>query len=366
MDKLDQQLQANIRGDFELGWKLVQELEIERPHCNRCAFNRGWMLLQRGELKKGFDCLARGRWERVFGSPPLLTDKPIWKPGTICNRILLRGEGGLGDEIVNARFAKPLQAYSKAEIVVSCAKPLMPIFKRIEGVYDVVERNTEQDTEFDYWVPAMSAPTVLNYEYKNITGKPYLTTSSAPEYDLRSVTNRLRFNVNDDFQLSHNLDSTKLKIGIRWSGNPAFEHQQHRVFDKHKLISLAEKYSGKGKGRVTKFYSFQRDMDLVTLPSNIVDLRDNLPDWETTLAYLNSMDLVITSCTSIAHASAALGVPTWVITPILPYYVWALPGNKSPWYDSVTLFRQEQYDNWDSMFVNLEQELSKFIKEISN
>jgi hypothetical protein len=56
---------------------------------------------------------------------------------------------------------------------------------------------------------------------------------------------------------------------------------------------------------------------------------------------------VITSCTSIAHLSAALGQETWVIVPILPYYAWAAPGESSVWYESVKLFRQTQYGNWD-------------------
>ncbi len=109
-DKLDRQLQANIEGNFELGWQLVQELEKERPECNRCAFNRGWMLLRNGEFKKGFDCINRGRYENVFGSPPLQTDKPIWglkNPATQNSKhILFRSEGGLGDEMINARFIK--------------------------------------------------------------------------------------------------------------------------------------------------------------------------------------------------------------------------------------------------------------------
>ena len=41
MVKLDEQLNASIHGDFDKGWKLVQELEKETPTCQRAAFNRG-------------------------------------------------------------------------------------------------------------------------------------------------------------------------------------------------------------------------------------------------------------------------------------------------------------------------------------
>ena len=30
----------------------------------------------------------------------------------------------------------------------------------------------------------------------------------------------------------------KIKVGIRWSGSPLFEHQQFRVFPAEKLINL--------------------------------------------------------------------------------------------------------------------------------
>ena len=59
---------------------------------------------------------------------------------------------------------------------------------------------------------------------------------------------------------------------------------------------------------------------------------------------------------------AALGVETWIIVPVLPYYMWALPGDSTPWYDSVTLFRQEEYGNWDAPFKKIQEKLQEKIK----
>ena len=103
-------------------------------------------------------------------------------------------------------------------------------------------------------------------------------------------------------------------------------------------------------------YSFQRDQDLVPdLPFE--DLAPELKTWEDTASYMASMDLIITSCTSAAHMAAALGVETWVIVPVLPYYLWAVPGNKSAWYDNVTLFRQEKYGEWEAPLNAVKQAL---------
>ena len=68
-----------------------------------------------------------------------------------------------------------------------------------------------------------------------------------------------------------------------------------------------------------------------------------------------NLDLLITSCTSVAHLSAAMGLPTWVIVPILPYHVWACGDQHSPWYPETTrVFRQKQFSHWDETFEEVE------------
>jgi hypothetical protein len=96
------------------------------------------------------------------------------------------------------------------------------------------------------------------------------------------------------------------------------------------------------------------------LDPKIVDLQHILLSWEDTLAALANMDLVITSCTSIAHAAAALGKPTWVITPVLPYHTWAVgapESNTSPWYPCVEIIRQKKFGVWEETFEELYQKL---------
>ena len=80
-------------------------------------------------------------------------------------------------------------------------------------------------------------------------------------------------------------------------------------------------------------------------------------DWSATRKSISQCELVITSCTSVAHLAAAMGIETWIVVPVLPYYVWALPGNKSPYYDSATLFRQEQYGDWSGPFKSIKEKL---------
>jgi len=75
----------------------------------RHSFNRGWFLLQDGLYQEGCKLLEHGRFLNVYGSPPLKTDAPIFNPekdDIKGKSIIISLEGGYGDEIIHARFAK--------------------------------------------------------------------------------------------------------------------------------------------------------------------------------------------------------------------------------------------------------------------
>ena len=93
-------------------------------------------------------------------------------------------------------------------------------------------------------------------------------------------------------------------------------------------------------------------------------MREQMKTWDDTASIIAGCDVIITACTSIAHLSAAMGVPTWIVTPIMPYYTWVVPGDTSRWYNSVKLFRQEKYGNWDKPFENIRKELINLTKNI--
>lgn len=337
LDLLDQQLAANVRGDFEEGWRIAQILERERPADRRAAFNRGWMEMWRGNLLKGFELFEPGRIEGVFGAPTPPAELQYRWNGTEPlqgKTVLLAGEGGFGDEIINVRFAKDL-ALRGATVVVSCHEGLIPLFSRVPGVARAVPHAQVPETAFDYWVPAMSAALPLGFAYETLPNTPYIV----PEPRLVEIWKNI-------------LQGSGLKVGIRWSGNPKFEHEQNRRFSPEPLIALSELPG-------VRVYSLQRDADLRDLPEKVVDLQHLLKTWDDTAAAIANLDLVITSCTATAHLAAAMGKETWVIVPVLPYYIWAKPGNTSPWYKSVQLFRQEVFGEWEAPLMRVRAELEK-------
>ena len=143
-----------------------------------------------------------------------------------------------------------------------------------------------------------------------------------------------------------------LNVGLRWSGNPKFEHEQLRKFPPKLMLDLCD-IPG------IQFYSLQKE-DQQLLPASVTDLEPLLGTWGCTASAIQRMDLVITSCTAVAHLAAGMGKPTWVVVPVMPYYPWARPGSKSDWYPTVKLFRQECYGEWWKPF----DEISKNLREM--
>ena len=324
---LDIALEYNINGFADEGERILRN----QPKDDlRVLFNLGWHEMRHGNLKKGFEHFNYGRFINAFGLPPI--SGKIWKDESLKNKTLLfRCEGGVGDQILNFRFAKKFQEMG-ARVIVSCASELKTLFSRHGFI--CIDNEIVTGAHYDYWIPAMSAPFILNMEYDELDGSPFLF----PE---------------NQKKLFSKMDS--LKIGIRWSGNPEFEHEQHRRFPPELMIALSDISN-------TTFYSLQRDENCIDgLP--FADMREQMKTWDDTVNIIADLDLVITSCTSIAHLAGAMGIPTWIVVPIMPYYTWVFPGEKSKWYDSVRLFRQEKYGEWDEPFLKIREELTKLSEE---
>jgi len=58
-------------------------------------------------------------------------------------------------------------------------------------------------------------------------------------------------------------------------------------------------------------------------------------------------DLVITSDTAVAHLAGALAVPTFLALHSAADWRWFLNRADSPWYPTLTLFRQPAPGDWD-------------------
>ena len=311
-DALDIQLEASIRGDIETSETMINALRLSRPDCNRVAFNAGWYSLKNGRLQEGHALLDQGREEDVFGNK-CASRTPKWAGEK--STVLLTLEGGLGDQIHAFRYAFDI-AQKARQVVVACSPELAPLFAES---FPVAQHEAALGVYHDHWVQGMSAVRHLGYEYADLDGSSYIQRTA------QTIAGR---------------------VGVRWSGNPRFEHEQHRLFPEELMFDAVKGFN---------CVSLQRDEGADLKPDWMPQAE--VSDWSATRKSISQCELVITSCTSVAHLAGAMGIETWIVVPVLPYYVWALPGDTSPYYDSAKVFRQKTSGEWAEPFNNIKEKL---------
>lgn len=333
---LDLQLILSVQGKIQEAWEVSCKAIKLYPDDHRVAFNRGWLEMHHGNLLEGFTLLEQGRVVSLYGKPHIQSSKPIWngKVDIAGKTILFHCECGLGDEIIFVRFVKML-INKGAKVIIGCSTDLMSVFNRIEGVSAVVNKETDVGVYHDYWMPSMSSVKLLHLT--EISGNPYLTPDNNYVKKWANII----------------YDNGKLKVGIRWAGNTRYEEELWRTVPYAELLEAVNLPN-------IQLYSLQKE-STINLPANVIDLQNKLITWEDTIAAMKCLDLIITSCTSIPHMAGAIGAKTWVIVPMLNYYTWAMPGNKTPWYNSATLFRQQTFQDWIVPLKKIKQALKEII-----
>ena len=312
----------------EEGESILRNILTE-PHTEdidfRVNFNLGTYDLRNGNFKEGLrHVLLDGRklniWES-FNFPKNQLWEGTPQPG---KTIVLCAEGGIGDEIISVRFMKHYRDAGMNPIWFTNRKDIASIFNRCG-----FETTTNlKDLPYDWlWTYSMPSPTYLDLEEDELWHGTYLTPLNvAPKLP----------------------DTGKKKIGIKCMGNPKYDQDLHRTIPFEELIdSIPDDY---------EIYSFHIDENFEH--PRVTQLKDKIKTWDDTLDYLNQMDLVVSSCTSLIHAAGAIGKQSVVIIPILTYYTCAKPDYHTKWYgDNLTIFRQKEYDNWKAPLLELKEYL---------
>jgi tetratricopeptide (TPR) repeat protein len=289
-------------------------------------FNLAHVDLMAGNFQQGLKGMAAGRRLGLVGRPGAGQPGPRLMPGADLRgkSVLICGEGGAGDEIIAARFCQVIR--ERGGTAVLCPSPaLASLLSRARDASRVVTAQQARDERFDYWAPAMALPELLGLHAGELPRLPYLSAAPGAVAAWRA----------------RRAPAPGLHVGVRWAGNPLYENDLSRTVPFPLLEELA-RIPG------VTLYSLQRDHGAEARPegSPVLDWGRELVSWEETAAAIESLDLVISSCTSVPHLAGALGKPTWVLSPLLCYYVWAHPGDSSLWYPSVTLFRQTRLRDW--------------------
>lgn len=262
------------------------------------------------------------------------TEVPRWTGAESLagKRIIVAHEQGLGDAIQFARFCDLLAARG-ACVIVEAPQSLAALLAQRPSINQIVSDN-ETEAAFDYWIPMMSIPAALQLQPDQWLGEhAYLRADPA-----KSARWASRLGCKQ-----------KPRVGLAWRGNIDHPNDYWRSI---RLSTLLPHLSPD-----CEWISLQienRKEDQAEWPRDTIKhYADDLVDFSETAALIDQLDLVICVDTSVAHLSAAMGKPTWLLVALAADWRWGRSGETSAWYRSLRLFRQDKFMDWTSCLERL-------------
>ena len=261
--------------------------------------------------------LMESRFKKEHGPTQYpIVHKPKWNKLMPKGNLLIHREQGFGDMIMLSRFIPQLIPYVD-KIYIATQEPMKRL---LENNFDFAEVVSVDDLpeDYDYHLPIMSILGALEVDLPDIKGKKYLDV------------------------IPTEVHSTKKKIGISWHGAPT------GMPDRNLYLPELEPLLRRDDVQI---YSFQKGIGLDKMQEtfkslNIIDLGSKFKDFYDTASYMKSMDLIVSTDNCVANLAGALGIPTILLLSKYPEFRWMNTEDKTVWYDSMSIIRQTQYEDW--------------------
>jgi len=300
------------------------------PWHEQAAFMRSMVLLLSGDYKQGFEAYEC-RWRsKGNGLSKLNCNMPEWN-GVNGNSVFIYGEQGHGDSILMLRYAREIKkrGLRQAWVAQKSMSPLLRAIPEIDTVVDV----GDPLPDFDCHLPAVSLPRIFGTTIETIPPAPYISRpDDAMDY------------------------GPGFHVGIVWRGSPSQSNDKLRSSNLqqwHEVLAVPG----------VQFHSLQVDNSEEGLLYPRMKSYDKPKDWQDTMHRIAGLDLIISVDTSIVHLAGAMGLPCWCALHCRPYFVYPPHlGEKTPWYNSVRLFRSEQQHDWHKVFSRIATELTNLPK----
>ncbi|MEX1223224.1 MAG: tetratricopeptide repeat protein, partial [Pirellulales bacterium] len=322
------------------------------PDYTRSYWNRANANLLLGDFAAGF---ADFDYRYKCGEVEIdRYPQPRWRGEPLAGKsIVLHAEQGIGDEILFAScFTEVIEQADRAAIV--CEPRLAPLFQRsfpAARVFGISRRRDftppELPETFDYQLPFGGLPSLLRRR----------------EEDFPRRTSFLQVDAAQRRQWSERFAKLGdgLKIGISWrtGGKPADRRKRTT-----QLAQWRSLFELPGVDWINLQYGDVED-DLLQASEQLgvtihdYPAADPLIDMDGFAAQVAALDLVISVGNATVHLAGALGVEAWCLLPQVPSWRWMLQGARSPWYQSVSLFRQPRRGDWQPVFAQVHEQLCR-------
>jgi Tfp pilus assembly protein PilF len=332
---------------FDEATRRLRKAIALKPDLKEAHDNLAVALFMQGDLAAGLplfesrldiDRKSRHAAVGVWATLSRLAAVPRWQGEPLRGRtLLIWTEQGIGDSLMMLRYLSLLKAMGAGIVTVYCAPELISVFR---GKADLIIGHGSPLTvdRFDLHCPIMSLPYVFKTTLDSIPNEvPYV----APAENSRSEwARRLR-------------RYPGLKVGLVWAGSKELKSDHLRSF-------ALERYAPLMTVPGVHFFSLQKGLparELRAIGWPVHDFMDDCSDLADTAALIDSLDLVISVDTAVAHLTGALGKPIWLLNRFESEWRWMMEREDSPWYPSMRIFRQPAVHDWDSAISRVGSEL---------
>lgn len=306
------------------------------------SFTLATIYFSQRKLKKGFKFYAL-KDALIQKNPKLPNLKNQWN-GKRCKdeTLYVFCDQGIGDNIMFARYFPFLEQKFK-EVKISTYPSLINIFKR----------SFKDNKKLKFYKYSSHQP---RYDKSTIASNLPYTLKMETEFPFAQGYLKDNQQLVQEFKEKY-FNTEKLKVGLCWeAGAAGIREQLNRtlhisIFDE--ILKLKE----------VQFYSLQYKpiLDDYKNYPNIIDIGSGFNDFDDTAAAIKNLDVLITVDTSVAHLAGALGVKTFMLLPYCTDWRWFDDEKTTPWYNSITLFKQKDKVFWDNEIFDIKQELQKML-----
>jgi hypothetical protein len=230
-------------------------------------------------------------------------------------------------------------------VIFETLGPLLSLLEGFDGIDELAEAapDGEPTVDFDLDAFVLDLPRILGTTVETIPAEvPYLHADRTKAEFWRD---RL---AGDDF-----------KVGIVWAGSPKHTDDANRSCRLEHFKPLTEIESVRLIGLQKGGPAAQAGQFAGGAP--FVSLGEEFADFADTAAVIENLDLVISVDTAVLHLAGAMGKKVWGLLPFEADWRWMLDRSDSPWYPTMTLFRQAGTGDWDSVFGSVEDELRRCV-----
>ena len=335
----------DAKGELDQSIHAYQQALKINPQYAEAHKNLSLSYLKLGNFKQGWE-EYQWRWKCDEFAAENRKDfpQPMWDGSSLDGKsILIWQEQGTGDCIMFASLLVELQDHAQ-KIFVETEYRLLPLLERS---FPTMHFHTAQipstpqllSTTIDFQSPIASLPRwFLTNEEDFPKRHSYLKASD-------HITQKCR---NKYQQLAEG----KTLVGISWNSmNKSVGKQKSAPLEQlEPLLSLNDCFfinlQYEYGDLALELDQFVNDTGISIYCDTEINPLESLDDFAAQVA---ALDLVITISNTTAHMAGALGKSVWTLLHYGADWRWLTNRSDTPWYPSMTLFRQSRQGDWSNV-----------------